>query len=365
MKRRTVSSRIAAVLVCVALLLEGCGLFGWGKSRESHPLPLPDVLRDRVIAQDEAARAVERQRQLARQQPEIMDRVVAVVNQDVITMTELIEAVQISLQEGRKEIKPGDEEKLLEQMLQQMIERRLQVQEAAKEKLSVSDDEIKEQIEDMMKRSNTPTREQFEDGLKRQGLTIEAVRKGVREQLLVQKIRRRKVSSRFSVTDQEVDAYFKENREKLETGLAYHARHIVIPPSPAGQEEGWETARVKAEEVWEKLRAGEEFVQMAQQYSQDSTAKEGGDLGQLKRGELDQEFESHIFRLSPGQISGPVKTRLGYQIFKLESKEDLSGEALSQARSQVRDILYRDKFQARFEAWLDEIRKKALVEIRL
>ena len=369
MTRRYPSRVALLIVIMLPLLLSACGvwggLFGRRNAGTSQPEALPESLRDRPPARVESTPSQVQGEATHQPSQEVTDRVVAVVNQEAITLMDLLETIQFLIQQGAGEIKPGEEAKVQTEMLRQLIDRRLKVQEALKEKFTVADDEIKEAIDEMTKRSNAKSREEFERLLKQQGLTMEAVRKGVREQLLEQKILRRKVSARFSVTDQEVEAYFNENREKLETGLGYYAKHIVIVPNSPDDEQRGEAARVKAEEVWAKLRAGEDFAELAREYSQDSTAKEGGDLGPLKRGELDPEFESQILRLNPGEFSTPIKTRIGYQIFKLESKEVLSGEALSQALQQVRAILQREKYQNRLEAWMDDLRKKAIIEIRL
>lgn len=364
MSRRYSAWVFSLSLLAVPLAAGGCGLFGRGKPAD--PRPLAEVQRDRAAARAESL-SPEKPREDApprEESAEIADRVVAVVNQEAITLMDLLETIQISLQSGQQ-IRPGEEAKVRAQVLQQLIERRLLVQEAIKEKITVSDDELKEQIDEVMKRNNAKSREEFEENLKAQGLTMEVVRRSLREQRLTQRVHQRRVTSRISVTDQEVDAYLSENRAKLETGLSYHARHIVILPKPEGSEEGWEAARLRTHEVWTKLRAGEGFEQLAREHSEDAAAKDGGDLGSLKRGELAPEFESQILRLSPGEFSEPVRTSVGYQIFKLEMKESLSGEAMAQARQQIRGILQREKSSSRFDAWIEELRKKAIIEIRL
>ncbi|HLC40997.1 MAG TPA: SurA N-terminal domain-containing protein, partial [Methylomirabilota bacterium] len=261
MKRRCRSHAAVVILIALALLLSGCGTWGrlFGKSdpAASQPQALPESPRDRSPARVESPPPGAQEE--AAQQPRgaLTDRVVAVVNQEAITLMDLLETIQFLLQQSGGDIKPGEETKIRAQVLDQLIERRLQVQEAMKEKFTVADEEIKEMIDEMMKRTTAKSREEFEEVLKQQGLAMEAVRKGARDQLLAQKIIRRKVSARFSVTDQEVDAYFNENRGKLETGLPYHARHILLPPEPSDSEAGWEAARAAADEVWEKIRAGE------------------------------------------------------------------------------------------------------------
>jgi peptidyl-prolyl cis-trans isomerase SurA len=99
--------------------------------------------------------------------------------------------------------------------------------------------------------------------------------------------------------------------------------------------------------------------------SRDGTAKDGGDLGTLKKGELADEIESQILNLAPGQVSEPFRTGLGYHIVKLESRETLEGEGLTRLRQQVRDVLFREKYQARLDAWLGEIKKRAIIEVRI
>jgi parvulin-like peptidyl-prolyl isomerase len=100
---------------------------------------------------------------------------------------------------------------------------------------------------------------------------------------------RRKVALRISVTDQEVDQYVAANRDKLETGLGYHARHILVVPD-GDSDVAWEAARIRAEMVRAQLAEGADFGELARQLSKDASAKQGGDLGTLKRGELAQDI---------------------------------------------------------------------------
>ena len=176
---------------------------------------------------------------------------------------------------------------------------------------------------------------------------------------------RRKVTARVSVTDAEIAKYLEANRQKLETGLSYHARHILLVPEGADTEAGWEAARIKAELLRTQLRQGADFVELARQHSRDASAKDGGDLGTLKRGELAQDVETQILALQPGEISKPYRSQLGYHVFRLESKEGLEGEALVRAQAQIREILFREKYEVRLDAWLKELKQRAIIEVRL
>ncbi|HEU5264442.1 MAG TPA: peptidylprolyl isomerase, partial [Gaiellaceae bacterium] len=114
-----------------------------------------------------------------------------------------------------------------------------------------------------------------------------------------------------------------------------------------------------------RLLQGEDFAELARQHSRDASARDGGDLGTLKRGELAQDVETRILALEPGEVSLPFRSELGYHIFRLESKETLEGEGLARVRSQIREILFREKFETRLDTWLKEIKQRAVIDVRL
>ncbi len=277
----------------LALALGGCALPGWvpyfGKKK-----PEPEVARPATPA-PETAPATPRPRPVDRD--DVADRVVAVVNNDAITLGELQENIAIYRQENRGRV-------------------------------SASEEELQKQF------------------------------------LGRQKVMRRKVSLRISVTEQEIDRYVADNRDKLEAGLSYHARHILIVPDDP-TDAGWEAARIRADVIRTQIRDGADFAELARHNSRDASAKDGGDLGILKRGELTQEIESRILVLGPGDLSPPFRSALGWHVFRLESKDVLEGEGLQRARQQVKEILYREKYEARLETWIKEMKDRAIIEVRM
>jgi peptidyl-prolyl cis-trans isomerase SurA len=309
--------------------------------------PKPGDIRQRPTAEDD----------------EISDRIIAVVNNDAITLNELIESVAVYRAENRGGGGPSDED-LRKESLARLIDNRLQLQEADREKITVDEAELNEEFLDRIKRYNVKNEEEFEKLVRAQGVTLESIKKRLRDGLKVSKLVRRKVTGRISVTEDEISQYVEENRSKLETGLSYHARHILIPPE-VESDTGWEAARIKADMLAVQLSDGADFSELARQHSRDATAKDGGDLGTLKRGELSQEVEGAILVLKVGEISRPFRSPLGYHVFRLESKEGLDGEGLLRIRAQIRDILFRQKYDTRQEAWLKEIKQRAIIEVRM
>ena len=296
----------------------------------------------------------------------VLDRVICIVNNDAITLFELDEAEAYYLYETKEAAPAGEARNALrDRLIQRIIENRLQLQQAEREKITVEEIEIAEQLADIMKRMNVKTDIELEQALRVQGVTAESVKKRLREQIMVDRIRRRRVNLRVTVTEQEIDRYLEQNREKLETGLTFEARHILFIPDPNRGEDGWEEARRRAGDAYDRVLGGAEFAELAKELSQDGSGKDGGSLGTMKRGELAVEIESAILRLSTGETSTPFRSQVGYHLFHLDAKESLAGDGLTQARNQIRDILLREKLQVRLREWLAEIRQRAIIDMRL
>ena len=351
--------------VLLALALGGCAIPQWNPAWV--PVWVPFLGADRGEPPPRRAsqplRVVERA-PIPDDDQTLTERVIAVVNNDAITLGELEEAMAAARADTRQRPQ-GSDEQIKREFLNRFIESRLQLQEADREKIVVEEAEIDEELLDRVKKSNMKDLEEFKNIVKAQGVNYESVRKRMRENIKMSKIVRRKVTIRVTVTDSEIDRYLDENRAKLETGLAYHARHILVVPEGALTDAAWEAARIRAELVRSQLREVADFAELANKYSGDATAKDGGDLGTLKRGELAQDIESRILALKTGETSDPYRSDLGYHIFRLESKDGLEGDGLTRARQQIREILFRQKYEARLDAWLREIRERAIIEVRM
>jgi peptidyl-prolyl cis-trans isomerase SurA len=360
---------IAAALL-LALATAGCAAPTWvpgwvpviGNKKEGPPQPRAVAPGSEILPPAVVGAAVTRPIPPETDET-VADRIVAVVNNDAITLAELQENILMFRQENRQQVSVSDEE-LTKQFLTRLIDNRLQLQEAERDKIVVDDVELNDEIAERMKRFGTKSIEEFEALVKAQGLTIEAVRKRLRDSLRVSKVIRRRVTLRVSVTDPEIAHYIEENRPKLETGLSYHARHILIVPT-SDTDAAWEAARIRSDMIRSQVLDGGDFAELAKQNSRDASAKEGGDLGRLHRGELSQEIEAQILQLRAGEVSRPYRSQLGYHIFRLESKETLDGDALQRIRQQVREILYREKYDARMDAWIKEIKQRAIIELRM
>lgn len=360
--------RLAALLVtALPVVVSGCAIPSWvpligadkppaGRVAAAPPAPPAPAATSLLVTNREPPPPSD----------EVIDRVICVVNNDAITLYELEEAEALYLHERKEEVPAGSARQALrERLLGRIIETRIQLQQAEREKVVVEDVEVSEQLDEIMKKVNAKDLTDLEALLKTQGIALDSVKKRIRDQIMVQRLTRRKVALRISVTEQEIDAYLASNREKLEVGLSFEARHMLFLPEAGQGEEGWTAAGKKAEMVYGLLKEGQDFGELAKKYSEDGSGKDGGQLGALKRGELAPEIEEEILKLEPGQFSAPFRSKVGYHLFRLDSRETLSGEALVQTRSQIRDILYRQKYDARLKEWLAEIKQRAIIDVRL
>ena len=359
--------RLLLVLGPAVVLLGGCALpsmpgwVPWVGAKKAPPAVVAEPTTPRPEALDTPKPGDIRQRVVEDADEAVTDRVIAVVNNDAITLGELQESIHSYRAENANQRAGPSDEELRRDFLKRLIDNRLQLQEADREKVVVEEVELNEEFLDRIKRYGAKTEEEFEKLVRGQGVTVDAVKKRLRDGLKVQKLIRRKVTLRVSVTEAEITKYLDENRSKLETGLSFHARHILVTPE-TNNDTGWEAARIKAELLRTQLEDGADFVELARQHSRDASAKDGGDLGTLKRGELAPEIESELLTLGPGQISRPVRSPLGFHVFRLESKDSLESPSI---RQQIRDILFRQQFETRLEAWLKEIKQRAIIEVRI
>jgi peptidyl-prolyl cis-trans isomerase SurA len=362
--------RLAAVGVA-GVLLGGCALPtmpttpGWvpwlGKKAEPARTAAPAPAGEKLDTLDAPKPGELRKRPIEDTDEAVTDRIIAVVNNDAITLAELQESVVAYRAENPGARSGPSDEDLRRDFLNRLIDNRLQLQEADREKITVEDVELNEEFQERIKQYNVKNEEEFEKLIRSQGVTLESLKKRLRDGLKVSKLIRRKVTLRVSVTEAEINQYLDENRAKLETDLSFHARHILITPE-ADSDVGWESARIKAEMLRTQLQDGADFTELAKQHSRDATAKDGGDLGTLKRGELAPDVEVELLALGTGQISRPVKSPLGYHLFRLESKDSLQAASI---RQQIRDILFRQQYESRLDVWLKEIKQRAIIEVRL
>jgi peptidyl-prolyl cis-trans isomerase SurA len=291
----------------------------------------------------------------------MLDRVVASVNNEVITWSELRKAIEFDRQEELKGLDGDERENTIRryerQVLNDLIDLRLQIQEARRLGLDVSPSEVEGAIEDIKKKYGI-TREELLNSLKAEGLTEESYRKELSEQILLAKVINLEVRSKIVISDREIEEYYKENKE-IYNKERVRIRQIFLRRSGNGS---IKDIQKKVEEIIKRLEAGEDFSDLARELSEDRGGKNGGDLGYVEKGTILKEVEDVAFSLKVGEVSKPFWSARGLHIIKVEDRIE---SGLDEAKERIRQILFQKAFQKRYEDWIKSLREKAYIEINL
>ena len=301
-----------------------------------------------------------------------LDRVVAVVNDGVVLRSELDNQIREirtrAAGQANGRLPPNDV--LERQVLEQMIQKEIQIQLATRTGIKVSDDAVNQAIAGIARRNNMRL-EDFIAAVEAQGLSYQALREDIRDDISIDQLRQREIARKIVVTDREIANQLEtlEGLDGTENGAEdkkmmvseTRARHILMRPSVVMDET---KIRTTLADVRSQLVAGADFAELAKQYSEDPTADQGGELGWLPRGATVPEFQQVMDALEPGQVSEPFRSRFGWHLVQvLERRQrDATDEAL---REQARQLVFQRKLEEASAAWVRRLREEAYVEIRL
>jgi peptidyl-prolyl cis-trans isomerase SurA len=290
---------------------------------------------------------------------EVIDRVVAVVNDSIVTLSELNAAAALAAQElgedGRDEMETIEAKSKL---LDGIIEQKLVKQAADRAGIDVSEIEIDNAVEEV-KGTNGFTQEALVVALARSGLTYKEYRSQIKEQLREVKFVDRAFRSKVSLEREDIEEYYKQNVEKFIGPAAIRIRMIVL----SGEDKAAQSERLGA--VLRELRAGHDFSDLARQYSDGPNAADGGDLGFVPVGDLDPAVAEAASELSPSEVSRPIASESGISIFQLVENRASEPLPLEAVESRIRKTLYDRAVDENFENWLRDVRRVAHIEVRL
>jgi peptidyl-prolyl cis-trans isomerase SurA len=298
----------------------------------------------------------------------LIDRVVAVVNDEVITLSELQKEGKPLIQRISKELEGEARASQMQitqrQILEVLILRRLQLQEAEKQGIAVDQDQVITAIERIKERNGFASDAMFAEALARENLTLEEFRTKVWEQMVVDRLLTREVRTSVIVSEEEITEYYQVHMDEFDQSPSVRMRHILIrlPEDPSPQDVV--RAQTRAADALARLKNGAAFEEVAAQYSDGAAAREGGDLGVIRKGELDSALERVAFSLEPGKVSDVIQTAAGLNIIRVE--ERTTGDVpIAKVRDQARQRLFAEKMKQRMDAYLAELKQKAYIDIRL
>lgn len=249
---------------------------------------------------------------------ESLDNVVAVVNDGVITSSELDEQVSILRQQlASKQVTPPSDEVLKKQVLQHLIDVDLQLQLAKQQGMKIEETELDAAI-GRIAESNHLTLPQLQAALEQQGMHWKPYRENIRKEMLLSRLQQKAVGNDIQVNKSQVEAYLQQSKkDRAANQSMYHLQNIVIPLPSEPTSEQLVAAGEKANALLLKLKQGADFSQLAIAESSGAFALEGGDLGERHLAELPEVFAKAVVEMQVGQVVGPIRTGNGYQLIKL------------------------------------------------
>ncbi|MDD3618076.1 MAG: SurA N-terminal domain-containing protein [Desulfobulbaceae bacterium] len=305
---------------------------------------------------------------------DVVDRVVAVVNDEVITLSEVNEEGKALLQRVAENVSAAELPDALQQvrqtMIEKLIEKKIMLQEAGKANITVSDEEVNAAFERILARNNT-TPVQFRAQLAPMGMTEEQFLENLRDQVLSSKLVNYEIRSKLIISENRIiDYYDTHYTERVGEG-GYYILQIGVSFEEGDKETGdqqvrRQQARARAEHIRSLALAGEDFRDLARQYSELPSGVDGGDLGVVRKEDMSSSMLEAILKTKPGSVTDIIETPSGFQFFKVLSSQEgqiITKVPFESVRDEIYDTLYQQEVEAYFEDWMKKKKSQAYIKI--
>lgn len=293
--------------------------------------------------------------------PAVLPEVIADCNGDTIPKAEFESAVRSVEQRAGGAVPPEKRDEVYRGVLDDLVAYRLLKQEVKQRQLAVADVEVDQRIAAFKQQAGSEAN--FREMLRVQQITEAKLREDARTDLLVAKLLDQEVNQKVLVKPTDIATFYEKNPDRFQQGETMRASHILVV-LPAGADDKTRAAlRTRAEAALKAAKAGQDFARLARQYSQDSSARNGGDLGFFPRGQMVPAFDQAAFALAPGQVSDLVQTEFGYHIIKAGEKRPARVVPFVEAAAQIQEFLEQQQRQEKGKALVDQLKAKGKVQI--
>jgi peptidyl-prolyl cis-trans isomerase SurA len=301
---------------------------------------------------------------------ELVDRVAAVVNRDIIALSEveqraapeLARVAQVSDPRKRAEARA----QVMKQALDVLIGEKLLEAEIRELGLTATSAEVEETLADVRRQNNVSDPAQFEQMLQREGFTLAGYRDFLQKQIARSRLMQMKVAPKVKVAEEDLKAAYAQYARLEGEDAEVHARHILVQVDAKATPEQVEAARKKALAIAEEARRpGMDFSALAKARSEGPSAADGGDLGFFRRGVMVPAFEKVAFALKEGEVSEPVRTNFGWHILKVEERRAVPVPPYEEVKPKLEAKLRQEKTEKYIDEYVKELRQKAAVEVKM
>jgi peptidyl-prolyl cis-trans isomerase SurA len=306
-------------------------------------------------------------RPLPLQGAEVVDRIVAIVNDDIITLYDLNRALQ-PFADNIDQLGYSAEQKrsalfrFRQKLLNELISRKLTEQEVNRYKISVGEEEINNYIE-RLKQSKYLTDEDFRKNLIEQGLTMETYREEIKRQIQRTRLVNREVKSKVVITREDIEAYYKAHQDVYGGERQFHLWNLYVRFARGVGAAEQQAARSKLEGVAAQLGQGTAFEDLVGQANSSGGEVRGSDLGLFKLDELSPQLREIIDGMQPFQYSDILEIERGYQIVYLQEIVESPAKPISAVEGEIQDILFREIVDNKFNVWLEDLRERSHIRI--
>ena len=285
---------------------------------------------------------------------DIRDRIVAVVNTEVITLSELEEEVTEVKLQARQRFSGAELDRRLRQIdymgLNRMIERKLQIQIAKRRGIKVTDDEVKDAVGRLKRLGEVPN----ENDPKEMA--------SIKDQLTAMRIVNQQVRSGLLVSDDELTRFYKQHQDRFVLPPEVRISQILIALGPSSE---LLRVREKALQVYALLKKGERFEELAARYSDGPEARRGGSLGFVRLGDILPQIQQAIEGIGPGQITEPIASPIGMHIIRVEEHKPPQYRPFEEVKEDIRNVVFQLKSEEAYLEWIKDLKDRSYIEVRL
>ena len=296
---------------------------------------------------------------------ETLNRVVALVNNEVITLHELNQKIKEMTGSRPEDLSLLDQNRYLETrrtVLELMIDERITLDKIQELGIKVLPRQIDAAIESI-KKDNRLTQEDLKAKLEKEGITLERYREKIKKDLEHHRLINFEVRSKIIIREEHIEEYYRKHKKEFSSEGEVYLAHIFLVRKNPGDDEEIRELYKKGEKIITKLRMGDDFGELARKFSEGPGASEGGDLGVFKTEQLEPELRKVLEALPEGGFSELMERPNGIQIILLKKREEAEVKPLEEVRDAIFGILFREEVDKRYKPWIKELREKSYTKI--
>ncbi len=308
---------------------------------------------------------------ILRADDEVVEEIVARVNNQIITRSEFLH----SKEELRKEAQqqdPVNADKLVadrdKDVLRDLIDQELLL-EKGKDLGITADTEVIKKLDDMRKDMKLDSMEELEKAAQSQGVSFEDFKQNMRNQIITQQVIGKEVGSRLVIDKDQEQKFYEEHKNDMEQPETIRLSEILVsteakPNDPTDEAQRIKAAQAKADDLLAQIRKGAKFEDVAKKNSDGPAAAQGGDLGDFKHGTMAQQIEDKTFAMKPGEVTDVIQAKQGFIILKVTEHHNAGVPAFSEVEPRIQDALYMKKLQPALRDYLTKLREDAFIDIK-